>query len=151
MGFESARSLLVTGFRVIIACRSKEKAEAACAALREKPAPRMTIFSPPILDVSSLSSVNTFAEEFLADPSNLSARAHVQRRHYDGTERVTPVGIRLAAGDELSWPFFCSLKNCPREAHCIKACSSDLLLSNRLPPVSAMSIGKILTLAPQKG
>eukprot|EP00949_MAST-11_sp_MAST-11-sp1_P002158 g2158.t1 len=95
LGFESARSLLVTGFRVIIACRSKEKAEAACAALREKTGATDDDISYSLLDVSSLSSVSTFAEEFLADPSNLVHVLMCNAGIMMGPKRVTPEGYDL--------------------------------------------------------
>ena len=79
LGFESARSLLVKGYKVIIACRNAEKAKAAVSKLKslvqfKTDAEANDAISFQILDVSSLKSVNTFADSFLSNPKN---RIHV--------------------------------------------------------------------------
>jgi hypothetical protein len=67
LGFESARQLLLHGFRVIIACRSAHRAEAAKMELVS--ATRSTDVSTAELDVSSLASVNRFADEVINESS----------------------------------------------------------------------------------
>jgi retinol dehydrogenase-12 len=70
LGFETCRVLLSKGMRVIIACRSEEKGQAAVAELlvktagRPDPADSDAVFES--LDVSSLGSVRTFAHKLLA-------------------------------------------------------------------------------------
>ena len=75
LGFESARSLLVKGYKVIIACRNAEKATAAVSKLKslvqfKTDTEANDAISFQILDVSSLKSVDTFADSFLSDPNN---------------------------------------------------------------------------------
>lgn len=70
LGFETARALLARGMRVVVACRSAERGEAAVAELLQKTADRPdaavddAVFAA--LDVSSLGSVRSFAERWLA-------------------------------------------------------------------------------------
>ena len=75
LGFESARSLLVKGYKVIIACRNAEKAGDAVSELKslvqfKTDAQANDAISFQILDVSSLKSIDTFADSFLSNPKN---------------------------------------------------------------------------------
>ncbi len=69
IGLETARVLAQKGARVLLACRDKEKGEAACADILHS-APRATVEFQP-LDLASLESVKTFAENFTATHHNL--------------------------------------------------------------------------------
>jgi NAD(P)-dependent dehydrogenase (short-subunit alcohol dehydrogenase family) len=64
LGFETTRELARHGARVVLACRSLEKARAAIAELRaENPRAEVEAMA---LDLASLASVRSFASEFLA-------------------------------------------------------------------------------------
>ena len=96
LGFESARSLLVKGYKVIIACRNAEKAKAAVSKLKslvqfKTDAEANDSISFQILDVSSLKSVNTFADSFLSNPKN---RIHVL---------MCNAGIMMGAQRKVRW------------------------------------------------
>jgi NAD(P)-dependent dehydrogenase (short-subunit alcohol dehydrogenase family) len=92
LGFECARQMALQGFKVIIACRSATKAEAAVTALVELTGrPELVEFR--VLDVSSLASVDAFATAFLADKPRRSLHVLIcnagimmgpQRRSADG-------------------------------------------------------------------
>ncbi len=69
IGLETARVLAQKGARVILACRNKEKGEAACADILQS-APQAKIEFHP-LDLASLEAVKTFAENFTAAYQNL--------------------------------------------------------------------------------
>ncbi len=69
IGLETARVLAQKGARVILACRNKEKGEAACANILQS-APQAKIEFQP-LDLSSLEFIKTFAENFTAIHQNL--------------------------------------------------------------------------------
>ena len=61
LGYEGSRAFAAKGAHVVMACRSAEKGEAACAKVRaEKPAGKVEVMS---LDLASLASVRRFAEE----------------------------------------------------------------------------------------
>src|SRR5712692_9470596 len=64
VGYESAVALARKGARVVMACRSKEKAERARQALLAR-APGAAVDVLP-LDLGNLESVRTFAESFNA-------------------------------------------------------------------------------------
>ena len=64
IGLETARVLAQKGAQVILACRNKEKGETACADIRQS-APQAKIEFQP-LDLASLESVKTFAENYTA-------------------------------------------------------------------------------------
>lgn len=64
IGLETARVLAHKGAHVVLACRNQEKAEVACANIRQRDAHAKVEFQP--LDLSSLESVKTFAEGFTA-------------------------------------------------------------------------------------
>ena len=72
LGFETARSLLVKGYKVIIACRNPDKATEAVAKLRSLASLDDTdeSISYEVLDVSSLNSVDKFADKFLSNSNN---------------------------------------------------------------------------------
>ena len=75
LGFESARSLLDKGYKVIIACRNAEKASAAVSQLKslvqfQTEAEANDTISFQVLDVSSLKSIDNFANSFLSNPNN---------------------------------------------------------------------------------
>jgi NAD(P)-dependent dehydrogenase (short-subunit alcohol dehydrogenase family) len=71
IGFEAARVLVARGAQVVMACRNPAKAAGAEAALRaETPAARVAVMA---LDVSSLRSVRSFAEELLAAHPRIDA------------------------------------------------------------------------------
>lgn len=63
IGLETARALAEAGAHVVMACRSREKAEAAAATIRPDPAGGVEVRE---LDVSRLSSVRAFADGVLA-------------------------------------------------------------------------------------
>lgn len=65
LGFQTARELARAGAAVVLACRSIERGEAAAARIRaEQPAAQVFVAH---LDLSSLASVQSFAEDALAD------------------------------------------------------------------------------------
>lgn len=69
IGYETARALASKGARVIMACRSRERGEAALARVKEeKPAGTAEL---ELLDLGSLASVRAFAERFLASDAPL--------------------------------------------------------------------------------
>ncbi len=62
IGFETTIGMAMAGFHVVMACRSQEKAEAAKAeVLNQVPGASLDIM---ILDLSDLTSVRAFADEF---------------------------------------------------------------------------------------
>lgn len=69
IGLETARVLARKGARVVLACRNREKGEAACADITQSAPQAKVEFRP--LDLSSLESVKTFAEGFTAAHQNL--------------------------------------------------------------------------------
>ena len=69
IGFETAKSLAQRGATVVMACRNMTKGEAALSAIREA-AVGATV-DLRALDLSSLSSVKSFAEGFLEDYDQL--------------------------------------------------------------------------------
>ena len=93
IGLETARVLAQKGAQVILACRNKEKGEAACANILQSAPQARVEFQP--LDLSSLESVKTFAENFTAahqNPALLINNAGVMmvpalERTADGFER----------------------------------------------------------------
>ena len=64
LGYECARRMLHHGWRVVIACRNKTKADAALRQLQQD-APNPNYVEAMQLDVASLASVNAFASDFL--------------------------------------------------------------------------------------
>ncbi|MAA79591.1 MAG: hypothetical protein CL916_10060 [Deltaproteobacteria bacterium] len=68
LGYETARVLLLKGMQVVCACRNPQKAKEAVNKLREctadRPFPAKEDISSMRLDVSSLESVRTFAQEY---------------------------------------------------------------------------------------
>ena len=69
IGKETAVDLARRGARVILACRSKDKAEAAVEEIKQRSGNEDVVFKK--LDLSSLASVRTFAQEFLQEESRL--------------------------------------------------------------------------------
>lgn len=69
IGLETARVLAQRGAQVTLACRNKEKGEAACADILQSASQAAVEFQP--LDLASLESVKTFAENFTAAHQNL--------------------------------------------------------------------------------
>jgi len=69
IGLETARMLALRGADVVLACRSRDRAQAALARITaEKPAGRVTVAT---LDLSDLTAVQTFAAEFTANHDRL--------------------------------------------------------------------------------
>ena len=69
IGFETARALAKKGARVILACRSREKGEAAVARIAaEQPQSRAEFAA---LDLADLDSVRAFAESFVGQNDRL--------------------------------------------------------------------------------
>lgn len=69
IGYETTLALARYGFKVVMACRNREKAEQARSKIiREIPQADLDIL---LLDLSDLNSVRTFAEEFKKDYSKL--------------------------------------------------------------------------------
>ena len=65
VGFQTARELARAGAEVVLACRSRERGEAAAVKIRaEQPGARVEV---RMLDLSSLASVRAFAEAELAE------------------------------------------------------------------------------------
>ena len=62
VGYETARALARHGCRVVMACRSEERAEAAMARIRKERSQAMLRFLP--LDLQSLDSVKRFVMRF---------------------------------------------------------------------------------------
>lgn len=61
-GFETARSLALHGCTVVLACRNIESAnQAQQTIMTERPAAKVTVMK---LDLSSLSSVKSFTQEY---------------------------------------------------------------------------------------
>ena len=69
IGKSTARILAERGARVILACRSQERAEAAIASIRDQVPEAQVEFSQ--LDLGSLDSVRAFAERTLAAETRL--------------------------------------------------------------------------------
>jgi NAD(P)-dependent dehydrogenase (short-subunit alcohol dehydrogenase family) len=69
IGYEAARALALKGGHVVLACRSREKGEAAAARIRSLH-PRAEVHVSE-LDVASLVSVRAFAERFLREHGRL--------------------------------------------------------------------------------
>ena len=69
IGLETARVLAQRGAHVVLACRNKEKGEAACAAITQGTPQAQVEFQP--LDLSSSESVKMFADNFTANHQNL--------------------------------------------------------------------------------
>lgn len=69
LGFETALVLAGKGAKVILACRSAEKANKAMADIRQQVPDADLVFLP--LDLSDLASVRAFAEQFLSHYSQL--------------------------------------------------------------------------------
>lgn len=69
IGLETARILAQKGAHVVLACRNKEKGEAACADIIQSDPQARVEFQH--LDLSRLESVKTFAEDFTATHQNL--------------------------------------------------------------------------------
>lgn len=91
LGFETALALAANGATTILACRSKAKAEEACARIVEQH-PKATVQAAE-LDVSELASVRAFAKRFLAKRkrldlliNNAGVMATPQRTTADGFE-----------------------------------------------------------------
>lgn len=64
IGFETARVLAQKGARLVLACRNREKGEAACANIKQH-APQAKV-ECQLLDLASLESIKAFAEGFTA-------------------------------------------------------------------------------------
>jgi len=78
IGKETARALVGRGFHVVLACRSKDKADAAIAQIAsqekiDKAADSMTFIQ---LDTSKFASVKAFAKSFLAKFDRLDVLVH---------------------------------------------------------------------------
>src|SRR4051794_16440778 len=69
LGLETARALAAAGARVVLAVRSDDKGEASVAAIRQS-VPDAEL-SYELLDLTSLTSVRTFAERVLATHDRL--------------------------------------------------------------------------------
>lgn len=69
IGLETARVLAQKGAQVVLACRNTAKGEAACADITKGDPQAKVEFQP--LDLSSLESVKTFAENFTAAHQSL--------------------------------------------------------------------------------
>ena len=69
IGLETARMLALRGADVVLACRSRDRAQAALARITaEKPSGRVSVAT---LDLSDLTAVQSFAAEFTADHDRL--------------------------------------------------------------------------------
>ena len=77
LGFECAKQMLGQGYRVVLACRNPAKAKQAVQQLRA--GNKSADVDSAILDVSSLRSVTTFADGWLATSSKVGA---CTPRHY---------------------------------------------------------------------
>ncbi|CAO3654142.1 unnamed protein product [Mucor hiemalis] len=84
IGLETARVLALAGAKVIIPCRSQEKADGAVNHIK-KSVPEADLV-PMIIDLSDLSSVRNFAQEFLA--LNLPLHILVNNAGCVGSSRV---------------------------------------------------------------
>jgi NAD(P)-dependent dehydrogenase (short-subunit alcohol dehydrogenase family) len=69
IGFETARALAAKGARVVLACRDEGRGREAESRIRDAVADADVRFEP--LDLSSLASVEQFAEKLLAEESRL--------------------------------------------------------------------------------
>jgi len=69
IGYEAAKDLAKRGAKVIVACRSLEKAQEACEQIKRETGAEQVI--PMVLDVSSMKSVREFCKEFKARESRL--------------------------------------------------------------------------------
>ena len=108
LGFESARQLLLKGYRVVLACRSLDKARAAAEDLRGKVAaaaasgeaePGVEVGAGDVevmrLDVSSLKSVEEFSKEFLSDPERRCDVLMLNAGIMMGAQRASADGFDL--------------------------------------------------------
>lgn len=69
IGYETALSFARRKGRVILACRSKERAEAACKTMKETTG-NQNVFVK-IIDLSIMASVRKFAEDFTKEEKRL--------------------------------------------------------------------------------
>ena len=94
IGLETARMLALRGADVVLACRNIEKGQAALARITsEKPAGRVTLAA---LDLSDLTSVESFASTFTAEHARLDLLIN------NAGVMVPPLG-RTAQGFELQF------------------------------------------------
>lgn len=121
LGFESARVLVHSGMRVVIACRSRERGDAAAAKLLEltadRPDPSDDDVCCMVLDVASMRSVRDFAREFAASGLSL----HVLMCNagiMQGPPRTSVDGFDLQfATNYLGHAYLCKLLRTQLEAN----------------------------------
>ena len=95
IGFEAARGLLALGARVILACRSRERAEAAAEQLLgEFPAAALEI---ALVDLSSFASIDTFAENMAKRGEKIHVFLHCAGVYYPKESR-TADGLPATVG-----------------------------------------------------
>ena len=96
IGYQAARYLLRAGAAVILACRSREKGEAASAKIVAKqPSAKVEV---RILDVADLDSVRRFAAEFLSEDKPLDLLINNAGVMALPERRTTPQGFEMQFG-----------------------------------------------------
>jgi NAD(P)-dependent dehydrogenase (short-subunit alcohol dehydrogenase family) len=96
IGYQTARYLSRVGARVILACRSREKGEAARAKMvAESPAAKVEVRA---LDVADLDSVRRFAAEFLGGGEPLDLLINNAGVMAIPERRTTPQGFEMQFG-----------------------------------------------------
>lgn len=65
LGYETARTLLKAGYRVVLGCRTQLKSDEASASLRNQTSVSVDSVIAEVIDVSALDSVRSFASRFL--------------------------------------------------------------------------------------
>jgi NAD(P)-dependent dehydrogenase (short-subunit alcohol dehydrogenase family) len=96
IGYQAARYLSRAGAAVILACRSREKGEAASAKIVAKqPSAKVEV---RILDVADLDSVRRFAAEFLSEDKPLDLLINNAGVMAIPERRTTPQGFEMQFG-----------------------------------------------------
>lgn len=94
IGLATAMELARRGARVILACRSRERGEAACQEIIKETDNQEVFFRP--LDLGSLQSIRQFASSFQADHSRLDVL--INNAGVTGPRRVTVDGFESQIG-----------------------------------------------------
>ena len=96
IGYQTARYLSRVGATVILACRNREKGEAARARIvSENPAAKVEV---RVLDVADLDSVRRFATDFLSEGKGLDLLINNAGVMAIPERRTTPQGFEMQFG-----------------------------------------------------
>jgi retinol dehydrogenase-12 len=102
IGFEAAKELARRGAKVILACRSLDKAQKACEIVALETGTKNAV--PKVLDISSLKSVRTFCAEILKEETRLDVL--VNNAGVAGLRKtITEDGLELQIATNHFGPF----------------------------------------------